>query len=46
MSNPFKWDHFSDQPALLKDKKYKQKMRKKHSLDIFILFILIYLFSL
>jgi len=39
MANPFKWDHFSDQPALLKDKKYKQRMRKKHSLDIFILFI-------
>ena len=28
MKPPFKWDDYSDQPALLTDKKYKKKMRK------------------
>ena len=29
MKEPFKWDSYSDQPALLKDKQYKKKMRKQ-----------------
>ena len=29
MKEPFKWDSYSDQPALLKDKIYKKTMRKK-----------------
>jgi len=29
MKAPFKWDNYSDQPALLTDKAYKKKMRKK-----------------
>ncbi len=29
MKEPFIWDDFSDQPAQLKDKNYKKKMRKK-----------------
>ncbi|WP_455756686.1 glycosyl hydrolase [Sulfurimonas sp.] len=29
MKEPFEWDNYSDQPALLKDKVYKKKMRKK-----------------
>ncbi len=29
MKEPFKWDDYSDQPALLKDKNYKKQMRKK-----------------
>ncbi|MDQ7059593.1 MAG: hypothetical protein Q9M43_00055 [Sulfurimonas sp.] len=29
MKEPFAWDNYSDQPALLKDKTYKKKMRKK-----------------
>jgi hypothetical protein len=29
MKEPFKWDNYSDQPALLQDKVYKRKMRKK-----------------
>jgi len=29
MKAPFKWDNYSDQPALLKDKTYKKEMRKK-----------------
>ena len=29
MKTPFKWDNYSDQPALLKDKEYKKKIRKK-----------------
>ena len=28
MKEPFKWDYYSDQPALLQDKVYKKKMRK------------------
>jgi len=28
MKEPFKWDDYSDQPALLQDKIYKKKMRK------------------
>ena len=29
MKEPFKWDKYSDQPAQLKDKEYKKKMRKR-----------------
>ena len=29
MKQPFKWDDYSDQPALLQDKAYKKSMRKK-----------------
>ncbi len=29
MKPPFKWDDYSDQPALLQDKAYKKSMRKK-----------------
>jgi len=29
MKAPFKWDEYSDQPALLQDKAYKKSMRKK-----------------
>ncbi|MDF1874429.1 glycosyl hydrolase [Sulfurimonas sp. SAG-AH-194-I05] len=29
MKEPFKWDYYSDQPALLTDKIYKKVMRKK-----------------
>jgi len=29
MRKPFQWDNYSDQPALLKDRVFKKKMRKK-----------------
>jgi hypothetical protein len=29
MREPFKWDNYSDQPALLKNRSYKKNMRKK-----------------
>ena len=29
MKEPFKWDDYSDQPALLRDRTYKKTMRKK-----------------
>ena len=29
MKEPFKWDNYSDQPALLQDKAYKKSMKKK-----------------
>ena len=35
MKKPFKWDDYSDQPALLKDKAYKKAMRKKEFSSIF-----------
>ncbi len=28
MNEPFKWDNYSDQPAIIKDKSYKNQMRK------------------
>ena len=34
MKKPFKWDDYSDQPALLTDKAYKKKMRKKERLAL------------
>jgi hypothetical protein len=33
MKAPFIWDTYSDQPYPIKDKAYKQKMRKKHLWD-------------
>ncbi len=30
MKAPFKWDNYSDQPALLRDKQYKKEMRKRN----------------
>ncbi|MEA1955850.1 MAG: glycosyl hydrolase [Campylobacterota bacterium] len=29
MKKPFKWDNYSDQPAIIEDKKYKKQMRKR-----------------
>ena len=29
MKKPFTWDNYSDQPALLQDREYKKRMRKK-----------------
>ncbi|QOP40809.1 glycosyl hydrolase [Sulfurimonas marina] len=29
MNEPFKWDNYSDQPAIIKDRNFKKKMRKK-----------------
>ena len=29
MKQPFKWDEYSDQPAIIKDKAFKKQMRKK-----------------
>ncbi|WP_324171159.1 glycosyl hydrolase [Sulfurimonas sp.] len=34
MKEPFKWDNYSDQPAQLKDKNFKNNMRKKESSSI------------
>lgn len=34
MKQPFNWDKYSDQAGLLKDKKFKNKMRKKEFLSI------------
>ena len=34
MKEPFKWDDYSDQPALLQDKTYKKKMRKAELLSL------------
>ncbi len=34
MKEPFKWDNYSDQPSLLKDKSFKKKMRKKELFHI------------
>jgi len=45
MKEPFKWDDYSDQPALLQDKAYKKKMRKLES-NSFIKTILISIFML
>lgn len=35
MKAPFSWDIYSDQPALLKDRKLKKKMRKKEWFSLF-----------
>jgi len=34
MKEPFRWDDYSDQPALLRDKTYKKAMRKKEFVSI------------
>ncbi|MBC8236714.1 MAG: glycosyl hydrolase, partial [Helicobacteraceae bacterium] len=34
MKEPFRWDDYSDQPALLRDRTYKKTMRKKEFLSI------------
>ncbi|MCD6174064.1 MAG: glycosyl hydrolase [Sulfurimonas sp.] len=49
MKKPFAWDNYSDQPALLKDKAYKKKMRKKELFSLiktYLLALIILPFSL
>ncbi|WP_321778878.1 hypothetical protein [Sulfurimonas sp.] len=46
MKEPFKWDEYSDQPAQLKDKNYKDGMRKKESVSILKTILLAFLFYL
>lgn len=38
MKNKFVWDNYSDQPCIIKDKKYKKMMRHKHLADYLPLF--------
>lgn len=38
MQPPFVWDHYSDQPHVIKDKGYKRAMKKPHSMDYLKLF--------
>ncbi len=38
MKAPFRWDHYSDQPYQLKDKKYKKAHRQKEWLSIILTF--------
>ncbi len=45
MREPFKWDDYSDQPALLQNRVYKKKMRKRE-FNSFIKTILISIFML
>lgn len=40
MQTPFVWDKYSDQPAQLKDKAFKKKMRKKEFFSILKTFII------
>lgn len=40
MKTPFKWDNYSDQPAQLKDKAYKKRMRLKERSSLITTFIL------
>ena len=40
LKKPFKWDEYSDQPAQLKDKSFKVKMRKRESFSIFKTFLI------
>jgi hypothetical protein len=42
MTQPFKWDYFSDQPYIIKDKSYKKAQRKKHIFSL----LKTYLFTL
>jgi len=44
LKEPFKWDHYSDQPYPLKDKVYKKRMRKKELFSILKTFITSLLF--
>jgi len=39
MKQPFKWDYYSDQPALLQDKEYKKSMRKKERFSLLFTFL-------
>ena len=39
MKNKFIWDSYSDQPGIIKDKKYKKMMRRRHLADYIPLFI-------
>ncbi|EPJ48533.1 MAG: hypothetical protein OFPI_29170 [Osedax symbiont Rs2] len=39
MKNKFIWDSYSDQPCIIKDKKYKKMMRRRHLYDYLPLFI-------
>lgn len=39
MKLPFKWDEYSDQPAQLKDRDYKKKMRKKEAFSLIKTFV-------
>lgn len=39
MKPPFIWDSYSDQPHVIKDKAYKKKMKKPHTLDYVKLFL-------
>ncbi len=40
MKKPFSWDHYSDQAALLHDKAYKKRMRKKELSSLLITYLL------
>jgi len=40
MKSPYKWDNYSDQPALLQDKNFKKKMRKKEFFSLLKTFII------
>ncbi|MDY0233034.1 MAG: glycosyl hydrolase [Sulfurimonas sp.] len=40
MKKPFKWDEYSDQPAQLKDRAFKKKMRKRESLSFLKTFLI------
>lgn len=39
LKEPFKWDDYSDQPAQLKDRAFKKKMRKKEAFSLFKTFL-------
>ncbi|MBD3809462.1 MAG: glycosyl hydrolase, partial [Sulfuricurvum sp.] len=45
MKTPFAWDHYSDQPAIIRDKSLKRKMRRS-ALPSLIKTFLIALFTL
>ncbi len=40
MKEPFKWDDYSDQPALLKDRAYKKEMRQKEAISLLKTFLI------
>ncbi len=39
MEEHFIWDHYSDQPHIIKDRAFKKQARKKHILDFFLMFL-------
>ena len=43
MKKPYKWDNYSDQPAQLKDKIYKKRMRKKELFSLIQTFLLAFI---